>query len=80
MYLRWTPFFLETPSGNAAYGESGISHSPASAHLVICALPNAIGKWIDPPATPDKVLVALGNGPALPGGLQQPSPFLQKLL
>ena len=53
--------FLETRAGNAAYGASGISHSLANTHLVICAIQNAIGKWVDPPATPDKVLKALGK-------------------
>jgi CO/xanthine dehydrogenase Mo-binding subunit len=53
--------FLETHAGNAAYGSNGISHSLANTHLVICAIQNAIGKWIDPPATPDKVLKALGK-------------------
>jgi len=52
---------LETRAGNAAYGSNGISHSLASTHLVICAIQNAIGKWVDPPATPDKVLRALGK-------------------
>jgi CO/xanthine dehydrogenase Mo-binding subunit len=52
---------LETRAGNAAYGSNGISHSLANTHLVICAIHNAIGKWIDPPATPDKVLKALGK-------------------
>ena len=52
---------LETRAGNAAYGSNGISHSLANTHLVICAIQNAIGKWIDPPATPDKVLKALGK-------------------
>ena len=52
---------LETRAGNAAYGGNGISHSLANTHLVICAIQNAIGKWIDPPATPDKVLQALGK-------------------
>jgi len=28
---------------------------------VICAIQNAMGKWVDPPATPDKVLKALGK-------------------
>ena len=50
---------LETRAGNAAYGGSGISHSLANTHLVIMAIHNAIGKWVDPPATPDKVLKAL---------------------
>jgi len=52
---------LETRAGNAAYGGNGISHSLANTHLVICALQNAIGKWVDPPATPDKVLRAIGK-------------------
>ena len=53
--------FMETRSGNAAYGASGISHSLANTHLVIIAIYNAIGAWVDPPATPDKVLKALGK-------------------
>ena len=56
-----TSIFKETRAGNAAYGANGISHSLATTHLVICAIANAIGKWIDPPATPDKVLKALGK-------------------
>ncbi len=52
---------LETRAGNAAYGANGISHSLANTHLVITAIYNAIGKWVDPPATPDKVLKALGK-------------------
>ena len=53
--------FLETRAGNAVYGASGISHSLANTHLVIIAIYNAIGVWVDPPATPDKVLKALGK-------------------
>jgi xanthine dehydrogenase molybdenum-binding subunit len=53
--------FLETRSGNAAYGSNGISHSLANTHLIIIAIYNAIGVWVDPPATPDKVLKALGK-------------------
>ena len=53
--------FLETRAGNAAYGASGISHSLANTHLVIIAIHNATGIWVDPPATPDKVLRALGK-------------------
>jgi CO/xanthine dehydrogenase Mo-binding subunit len=52
---------LETRAGNAAYGANGISHSLANTHLVITAIYNAIGKWVNPPATPDKVLKALGK-------------------
>jgi CO/xanthine dehydrogenase Mo-binding subunit len=50
---------LETRAANAAYGASGISHSLANTHIVICAIQNAIGKWVDPPATPDRILKAL---------------------
>ena len=52
---------LETRASNAAYGGSGISHSLASTHLVIMAIHNAIGKWVESPATPDKILKALGK-------------------
>jgi CO/xanthine dehydrogenase Mo-binding subunit len=53
---------LETRGSNACYGGSGISHSLANTHLVIMAIHNAIGKWIESPATPDRVLKALGKG------------------
>ncbi|MBN2039430.1 MAG: xanthine dehydrogenase family protein molybdopterin-binding subunit [Spirochaetes bacterium] len=53
--------FLESRAGNAVYGASGISHSLANTHAVIIAIHNAIGVWVDPPATPDKVLKALGK-------------------
>jgi CO/xanthine dehydrogenase Mo-binding subunit len=56
-----TRHFLETRAGNAAYGANGISHSLANTHLIICAIHNAIGKWVDPPATPDKILAVLGK-------------------
>ncbi len=52
---------LETRASNACYGASGISHSLANTHLVIMAIHNAIGKWIESPATPEKVLKALGK-------------------
>jgi CO/xanthine dehydrogenase Mo-binding subunit len=52
---------LETRAGNACYGSNGISHSLANTHLVIMAIHNAIGKWVESPATPDKVLKALGK-------------------
>jgi CO/xanthine dehydrogenase Mo-binding subunit len=52
---------LETRASNACYGGSGISHSLANTHLVIMAIHNAIGKWVDSPATPDRVLKALGK-------------------
>jgi CO/xanthine dehydrogenase Mo-binding subunit len=53
--------FIETRGSNAVYGASGISHSLANTHLVIIAIHNATGVWVDPPATPDKVLIALGK-------------------
>jgi len=53
--------FLETRAGNAAYGASGISHSLANTHMIVIAIHNAIGVWVDPPATPDKILKALGK-------------------
>ncbi len=53
--------FLESRAGNGAYGGGGISHNIASTTLVTCAVWNAIGVWIDPPITPDKVLKALGK-------------------
>ena len=53
---------LETREGNACYGANGISHSLANTHPVIMAIHNAIGKWAESPATPDKVLKSLGKG------------------
>jgi CO/xanthine dehydrogenase Mo-binding subunit len=53
---------VETRSGNACYGASGISHSMATTQLIACAVANATGKWIAPPLTPDKVLKAVGKG------------------
>ena len=38
-----------------------LSHSLANTHAIICAIQNAIGKWVDPPATPDRILQALGK-------------------
>jgi CO/xanthine dehydrogenase Mo-binding subunit len=52
---------VESRSGNACYGGSGISHCMAAPLLPVCAVANAIGKWIYPPVTPDKVLKALGK-------------------
>ena len=53
--------FVESRGSDGAYGASGISHSLANTHLVIIAIHNATGVWVDPPATPDKVLKALGK-------------------
>ncbi len=54
-------YAVETRGGNACYGASGISHCMAAPQLPVCAVANAIGKWIPPPATPDRVLRALGS-------------------
>ena len=51
----------ESRGSNACYGGSGISHSLANTHLIIMAIHNATGKWVDSPATPEKVLKALGK-------------------
>ncbi len=55
-------YAVETRGGNACYGASGISHCMAAPLLPVCAVANAIGKWIAPPVTPDKILRALGKG------------------
>ncbi len=52
---------LENRTGNGAYGGSGISHNLANSHMIINAVYNATGVWVDPPATPDRVLKALGK-------------------
>ena len=52
---------LELRSGNAAYGASGIAHNLANSHLIITAIHNATGVWVESPATPDRVLKALGK-------------------
>jgi CO/xanthine dehydrogenase Mo-binding subunit len=52
---------VETRSGNACYGGSGISHCMAAPLLPVCAVANAINRWIAPPVTPDKILKALGK-------------------
>ncbi len=54
-------YAVETRSGNACYGATGISHCMAAPLLPVCAVCHAIGKWVEPPATPDRVLRALGK-------------------
>ncbi|MDR0936193.1 MAG: molybdopterin-dependent oxidoreductase [Oscillospiraceae bacterium] len=53
---------LETRAGDGAYGASGISHNLANSHLIITAIHNATGVWVDPPATPDRMIAALAKG------------------
>jgi CO/xanthine dehydrogenase Mo-binding subunit len=52
---------VETRSGNACYGASGISHCMAAPQLPVVAIQHAIGKFVETPATPDRVLKALGK-------------------
>ena len=52
---------LELRSGDGAYGASGIAHNLANSHLILTAIHNATGVWVDPPATPDRLLRALGK-------------------
>jgi len=58
------PVILENKFGYGAYGLYGIGESAAANGAVILnvAVYNAIGKWIDFPCTPDKILKALGKG------------------
>lgn len=50
---------LELRSGNGSYGGSGISHNLANSHHIMTAIHNAVGVWLDPPATPDRLLKAI---------------------
>jgi len=52
---------FELRSGDGAYGGSGISHNLANSHFIVTAIHNATGVWVDPPATPDRILKALGK-------------------
>ena len=53
--------YIETRGGNGVYGANGISHSMANHQQVINAIHNAVGVWVEPPATPAKILKALGK-------------------
>ncbi len=52
---------VETRLGGGCYGATTNSHHMMNREVVNCAVENAIGKWIDVPITPDKVLKALGK-------------------
>ena len=52
---------IESRLGGAAYGASGISHNLANSHQILAAIHNATGVWVESPATPDRVLKALGK-------------------
>lgn len=54
---------VETGMGNGPFGDNGIGEDNASTvpPMIACAIYNAIGKWVDFPTTPEKVLKALGK-------------------
>jgi CO/xanthine dehydrogenase Mo-binding subunit len=52
---------VDTRTAAGAYGSSGITHAINDRISVHLAVWNAIGKWIDSPITPAKVLAALGK-------------------
>ena len=54
---------VETGGGYGPYGAAGCGETPAAAgqSLVPLAVHNAIGKWVDIPCTPDRILKALGK-------------------
>jgi len=54
---------VESRQGTGCYGAVAQSHQIYDHVTVSLAVYNAIGKWIDPPITPDKVLAALGQIP-----------------
>ena len=54
---------MESRMGGGAYGATGQSHFLNVETIISLAVYNAIGKWVSPPITPDKVLAALGTIP-----------------
>ena len=52
---------VETRSGGGVYGSTGAGENIWEQSSISCAVYNAIGKWVDHPITPDKVLAALGK-------------------
>lgn len=57
-----TPTPVETRCGGGAYGSTGVAHAHFSRGLAALAVQNAIGEYLETaPATPDKVLRALGK-------------------
>ncbi len=52
---------VETRVGGGAYGSTGAGENFWDQSTIACAVFNAIGKWVDYPLTPDKVLKALGK-------------------
>ncbi len=58
-----TPLNPETGMGYGPYGCFGVGEDPADSNptMMYDAVHNAIGKWVDLPTTPDRVLKALGK-------------------
>jgi len=52
---------VETRNGGGVYGSVGIAEYFHDMTIICCAVHNAIGKWVSMPATPEKVLKALGK-------------------
>jgi CO/xanthine dehydrogenase Mo-binding subunit len=53
---------VETRAGGGCYGATGTAHSHFDRGLFTQAIHNATGAWVETaPATPDKVLAALGK-------------------
>lgn len=52
---------VETRTGGGVYGSTGAGENFWDQSVISSAVFNAIGKWIDNPITPDKVLKALGK-------------------
>ncbi len=54
---------LETGLAWGPYGATGCSEAPVATHTCLppTAVYNAIGKWVDTPCTPEKILAALGK-------------------
>jgi len=53
--------YVETRCAFGGYGSTGISEFFHSYVMVALAVHNAIGKWVNCPLTPDKILAALGK-------------------
>ncbi|HEX6140230.1 MAG TPA: molybdopterin cofactor-binding domain-containing protein [Candidatus Limnocylindria bacterium] len=68
---------VEKPFSGAPHGAKGVGELPmdVGAPAVIAAIHDAVGAWItDLPATPERIMAAMTNGPMPPGpGVSAPS-------
>jgi CO/xanthine dehydrogenase Mo-binding subunit len=77
---RIRSIFVEKPFSGVPHGAKGIGELPmdVGAPAVVAAIHDAIGVWIhDLPATPERVMAALTDGPMPPApgiSLEEPSP------